>query len=139
MEISLPWMNIGIMTIVCFALGALWHGPLFGKIWMKIHHGDKKFSDDEMKKAMEWMWKIMLTEFASTLMMITTLAFLTIILPQFSGVHIAFLVWIWFILPTMTSTIIWWNDEKKWMAIKIAISSLCRLVGLLLAGYIFTL
>lgn len=53
MEISLPWISIGIITIASMALGAIWHGPLFGKIWMKIHHGDKKFSDEEMKKAME--------------------------------------------------------------------------------------
>jgi hypothetical protein len=60
---------------------------------MKIHHGEREFSKEEMKKAMEGMWKIMLAEFISTFFMVMTLAFLIEILPAFSGVHIAFLVW----------------------------------------------
>ena len=48
MEVSLNWVAIAIMTVACFALGALWHGPLFGKLWMRIHHGDKTPSDAEM-------------------------------------------------------------------------------------------
>lgn len=44
MEATLPWMQIFIMTIVSWIGGALWFGPLFGKVWMKIHHGDKTLS-----------------------------------------------------------------------------------------------
>ena len=53
MDIALNWTGILVMTVACFALGALWHGPIFGKLWMKIHHGDKKFTAAEMKKSME--------------------------------------------------------------------------------------
>ncbi len=136
MEVLLNWGAILVMTIVSFALGALWHGPLFGKLWMRIHHGEKKFTDAEMKKSMEGMWKIMLAEFVATLFMVTTLAFLIEMLPSFSGMHIAFLVWIGYVLPTMTSTVVWGGDAKKWMGTKIAISSICRLLGLVASGYV---
>jgi hypothetical protein len=53
------------------------------------------------------MWKIMLAEFVATFFMIMTLSFLIKIIPSMSGMHLAFLVWIGFILPTMTSTVIW--------------------------------
>jgi hypothetical protein len=36
MEVSLPWIQIIIMTILSWVGGALWFGPLFGKMWMKI-------------------------------------------------------------------------------------------------------
>lgn len=53
MEISLNWLAIGVLTVTHFALGAIWFGPIFGKIWMRIHHGDKKMSDTEMQEAMK--------------------------------------------------------------------------------------
>jgi hypothetical protein len=47
---ELNWIAIFVITFTAFAGGAIWHGPLFGKLWMKIHHGEKKFSDKEMKE-----------------------------------------------------------------------------------------
>lgn len=139
MTVILPWMMIVIMTVACFALGALWHGPLFGKLWMRIHHGDKKFTDAEMKKSMEGMWKIMLAEFVATFLMVMTLAFIIEIIPSFSGMHLAFVVWIGYVLPTMTSTVVWGGDKKEWMFTKIAVSSICRLLGLLATGYVLSM
>jgi Protein of unknown function (DUF1761) len=139
MDISLNWIGILVMTIAGFALGALWHGPIFGKLWMKIHHGDKKFTDAEMKKSMEGLWKLMLTEFVATFLMVMTLDFLiNIIPPNYSGVHIAFMVWLGYVLPTMMSTVIWGGDAKKWMCTKIILSSICRLLGLLATGYVLS-
>ena len=138
MAVTLPWMMIVIMTVACFALGAVWHGPLFGKLWMRIHHGKDSFNATEMQEAMVGMWKLMLAEFIATFLMVITLSFLVEILPTYSGIHLAFLVWIGFVLPTMTSTVIWGADTKKYMATKIAVSSICRLIGLLATGYVLS-
>lgn len=136
---TLPWMTIAIMTIACFALGALWHGPLFGKLWMKIHHGKDSFNDAEMKKAMEGMWKLMLAEFVATFFMVIGLACVIRAIPEYSGIQTAFMIWLAFILPTMMSTVIWGSDAKKWMCTKIAVSSIWRLIGLLATGYILSM
>lgn len=124
MEVSLNWIAIAIMTVACFALGALWHGPLFGKLWMRIHHGKDSFTDAEMKKATVGMWKLMLAEFVATFLMVMTLAFLIKMLPSMSGMHVAFLVWFGYVLPTMTSTVVWGGDAKKYMCTKIAVASI---------------
>jgi len=29
------WMTVIVATLAGFALGALWYGPLFGKVWMR--------------------------------------------------------------------------------------------------------
>lgn len=139
MEVSLNWVAIATMTIASFALGAVWHGPLFGKLWMRIHHGDKIPSDAQMKMMMAGMWKIMLAEFVATFIMVMTLAFLIKMLPSMSGMHIALLVWFGYVLPTMTSTVIWGADAKKYMCTKIAVSSVCRLLGLLATGYVLAM
>ena len=135
---TLPWMMIVIMTVACFALGAVWHGPLFGKLWMRIHHGKDSFNEAEMQESMKDMWKLMVAEFIATGLMVMHLAVLIEIIPSFSGMHLAFFVWIGFVLPTMTSTVIWGADTKKYMVTKIAVSSICRLIGLLAAGYVFS-
>ena len=138
MAVTLPWMIIIIMTVACFALGAVWHGPLFGKLWMRIHHGKNSFNAKEMEESMKGMWKLMVAEFVATLFIVMTLAFLIEILPSYSGIHLAFLVWIGFVLPTMTSTVIWGADTKGYMATKITVSSICRLIGLLATGYVLS-
>lgn len=51
----------------------------------------------------------------------------------------AFMIWLAFILPTMTSTVIWGADAKKYMATKIAIASIGRLIGLLATGYVLAM
>lgn len=133
---ELNWIAIGISTLIMFMGGAFWHGPLFGKLWMKIHHGDKKFTNAENKKMIEGMWKLMLIEFIMSLLMIIGLACIVRAIPQYSGIQTAFLVWLAFILPTLTSSILWGNDEKKWMCKKIAVTGSYRLLALLLAGYL---
>ena len=137
---ELNWMMIIIATILSFAIGAVWHGPIFGKLWMRIHHGKDTFSDAEMKKQMVGMWKIMLTEFLATLIMIIGLAcIIRVMPPEYSGMHTAFMVWLAFIVTTLTSNTIWGNDAKKWMVTKIAVSAGARLIELLVAGYLLTM
>jgi membrane protein DedA with SNARE-associated domain len=129
-------MIIAIMTVVCFVLGAVWHSALFGKLWTRIHHGKDTLTPAELAKADEGLWKIMVAEFVATLLMVIGLACIVRAIPQYSGVMNAGLVWLAFVLPTMTSSVIWGNDAKKYMATKIAISSICRLIGLLVTGYV---
>jgi glycerol uptake facilitator-like aquaporin len=131
-------MTIAIMTVVCFALGAVWHSTLFGKLWMRIHHGDRKISDVEMKEESKNMWKLLIPEFIATFLMIVGLACIIRAIPQYSGVQNAFLVWLAFVMPAITSSILWGNDKKSVMPIKIIISASYRLIGLLATGYVLS-
>lgn len=140
MDTSLNWIAIIVISIVSFFGGAAWHGKyLFGNIWLRMHYGKDEFTDEETKKAMEGMNIIMFAEFIATFLMVMTLAFLMKVLPGFSPWHVAFLVWIGFVLPTITSTVIWGADAKRWMMPKILISGSFRLVALLFAGYILSI
>ena len=137
--VSLNWLGIIIIAMGIFVIGNFWFGPLFGKTWMRIHHGSDRMSESEMKKAMKGMWKLMLTEFIATFIMVMTLEFLIQILPSYSGMHIAFMIWLGFILPMTASNGIWGSDKKEWMCKKIAIASGYRLMALVAAGYILSI
>jgi hypothetical protein len=105
--VGLNWTLIAIMTVACFALGAVWHGPLFGKLWMRIHHGKDSFNAKEMEEATKGMWKLMVTEFVATGLMVISIACLVRAIPSMPGWQIALMVWVGFVLPTMASTVIW--------------------------------
>lgn len=50
---QLNFVAILVITLLSFFGGAFWHGPLFGKIWMKIHWGDTPPSKKEQEKMMK--------------------------------------------------------------------------------------
>ena len=138
MEVSLPWVQIIVMTILSWIGGALWFGPLFWKMWMKIHHADKTLSKGEMEEMKKGVAILMWVELVATFVMMMTFAFLVKMMPWFSGMHIGFLIWVWFILPITVSNVLWWWDKKKMMLPKILISSSYRLLLVLAAGYLFS-
>lgn len=140
MDITLNWFAIIVVSIVSFFFGAAWHGKyFFGNTWMRIHFGKTDLTEAEIKRAMESMTIIMIVEFIATFFMVMTLDFLMQILPGFAPWHVAFLVWIGFVLPSMISTVIWGADAKKWMTQKILISGSFRLIALLLSAYVLSI
>lgn len=50
---------------------------------------------------------LMAIELAATFVLMMTFAFLVKLLPGFSGVHIAMIAWIGFILPMTVSNVLW--------------------------------
>lgn len=136
---ELNWLAIGVITLVSFFGGALWHGPLFGKLRMKIHHGDKEFSKKEMEEMTAWMWKQLVTECIITFLMITSIACLVKAIPQYSGIQVGLMTWLGFAAPMTISNIIWGWDKRKWWLTKIAISISYRLIVFVAAGYILSM
>jgi hypothetical protein len=106
---------------------------------MRIHHGDRKFTDAENKEMMKGMWKLLVTEFVATALMIVGLACVIRAIPEYSGVQNAFMVWLAFVMPAGMSVVLWGNDAKKWMCTKIALMASNRLIALLVAGYILSM
>jgi len=47
---------IVIATIVSMAIGFVWYGPLFGKLWMELIRRDKNIKEKDFKEAIERRW-----------------------------------------------------------------------------------
>lgn len=136
---QLNYIAIFVITLLAFFGWAFWHGPLFGKLWMKIHWGENTPSEKEQKEMMKGMWKLLLTEYIVTLFMVFSLAWLMQAIPEYSGIRIALISWIGFVVPMTVSNIIWGGDKKQYWIQKILITISYRLIVFIFAGYILSI
>ncbi len=73
----LNWLAVGASALAYFCLGAVWFGPVFGKLWMK-GHGITPPTEEEKKKMN--MGKIMGLAFVKTFLMVILTAYLVMII-----------------------------------------------------------
>lgn len=121
-----------LATVAQFAIGAIWYSAIFGKIWGKIHGFDKlpKAKQDEMMSKMGPIYGLQL---GVTVIAALVLAEVIQLVPGYSVYALASLLWLGFIVPTQVSSVLFSNDDPKWMPHKIAIqaggSLACILAG----------
>jgi hypothetical protein len=115
-----------LAAVVNFIIGFLFHGPLFGKLWMKLANihptGNEKFKDmvPQMVKNM-----IMNLICAYVLAVFITIAGKSIT----NGICIAILVWFGFIVTGSSMDVIWMGKSKKLWLFEV-ISSLVSLIAM---------
>jgi hypothetical protein len=123
---------VAAATVAQFAVGAIWYSVIFGKAWGRIHGFDKlsKAKQDELGKEIMPYYGLQLLV---TIFSAYALAHLIQLLPNYSAYMLAVIVWFGFILPTQASGIIFGNDDKKILPVKLAITTgsslVCTLVG----------
>lgn len=108
--LNIHWIPALVMTIVSFALGAVWHQKfLFGKTWT-----------EENKPSLEKKMNIPLIFGGTAVMHFLALAALSSIasgLGWHNGLHLGVLIWFVWILPPMTATYLFANRPMKLLAI----------------------
>jgi len=114
MNITVNLLAVVIAAAVNFIIGFLFHGPLFGKIWMKLANvtptGNEKFSD---------MVPQMVKNFIANLVF----AFVLGQMISYSGIGtavqgmvFAFWVWLGFLVTSSSIEVIWMKRSVKlWM------------------------
>lgn len=118
--ISIHLISIFIAALAAFIIGFLFHGPLFGKVWMRLAHivptGKEKFSD--MYGQMVWNFVVnVVTAFALGIMYVfgansgllgnSAIA---------NGMIVGFLVWIGFLVTSSSIEVIWMGKSwKLWL------------------------
>jgi hypothetical protein len=73
----LNWLAVAVSAIAYFCLGAVWFGPVFGKVWMQ-GHGITPPTEEE-KKGMN-MGKMLGMSFVKTLVMTILTAYIVMII-----------------------------------------------------------
>lgn len=125
-------------TVAQFILGGIWYSPLmFGKWWMEIMDCTN-LSQEELKKMQKEMAPFYVLQFVLTLF--TTISFANLVpyITAFSIYHIAFWIWIGFIVPTQIASVVWANTEKKYWIKQIFVMISFQLVSIMLAAYILS-
>lgn len=106
------YMLIIVASLAQFILGALWYSPLmFGKWWMEIMEATN-LPVEQVKKMQKEMAPFYGLQLFLTLFSTFALVNLAVATP-FSLYHVAFWVWLSFIVPTQISGVVWANTKKK--------------------------
>jgi len=135
-------VNLGstlIIALILFVIGFLWHGPIFGKLWLKLSKIPAAEIAKGKKKGMAGMWKQMLLNFIGNFIMVYVfagfLSLLGVVVPL-QGAVIGFWIWLgFFACTTLLSSTLW--EGKSWSLF--AFSGLYWLVVLKLTGFLIVL
>ncbi|MGH7175013.1 MAG: DUF1761 domain-containing protein [Minisyncoccia bacterium] len=102
------YVAVLVAAIAAFVVGALWYGPIFGKVWRR------EMGMDDMQPSMKGMGSSMVGGFIATLVLVWVLAefysmwYITT-LP--TALLIAFWIWLGFIATVMTNVM--WYEKKS--------------------------
>ncbi|MGL4767208.1 MAG: DUF1761 domain-containing protein [Formosimonas sp.] len=126
-------LAIALASVAQFALGFVWYGLIFGKLWGKIH-GHDQLSAEEQKAMMSKVGPYYAMQFVVTVITTVVLALLINHVQGYSAYALAALVWLGFVVPTQVADVIFGNTPPRWMLCKMAILAGGSLVFLMAAA-----
>ena len=111
MAVDINYLAVLVSALIAFALGALWYGPLFGKLWMNLMNINPKAmkNPDNKKKAMRGY----LIMFIALLIMAYVMAHIIKYTGANSigeGIQTGLFIWLGFLATTMIGSFLW--EEK---------------------------
>jgi hypothetical protein len=128
-----------LAAIANFIIGFLFHGPVFGKLWMKlanIHPTRKeKFRDIVPQMIKNFLANIV---FAFGLSLVYAVVSVSGVMESgiLLGIVTAFLVWFGFLLPSSSIEVIWMGRTNKlWLFESFASLVSCLAMGAILATW----
>lgn len=134
--LSVSLLAVLLAGVSAFILGFLFHGPVFGKLWMKLANihptGNEKLKD----MIPQMLWNL-LTNFvtAYVLAIIYTFASTSPLFTAtgiYAGITVALWVWLGFLVTTTSIEVIWMGrNVKLWL-----FESACSLVVMIVMGAI---
>lgn len=114
--VPVNYVAILVAAVASMIIGALWYGPLFGKLWMKLSGLSPEALGAEKKKGMGWRYLLM---FVGSLLMADVLAHALIFASAYlkiSGVEAGFTAgfwnWLGFVAPVTLAGVLW--EGKSW-------------------------
>ena len=117
---QLNYLAILVATAAQFALGFVWYGPLFSKLWGKIH-GFDKLPKETQQKMMKMMGPLYGAQALVTLITTVVLAIFLAYQPTWNAYAMAGFFWIGFIVPTQVSAVLFGGTKPEWVVTKIAV------------------
>lgn len=137
---TINYLAVLIAAFANFFIGFMFHGPLFGKLWMKLANirptGKEKMSD---------MFPQMISNFVVNFIFAYALAVIYLLASTSSvasgpgiltGLMCAFGVWLGFMLTTTSIEVIWMGRNYKLWLFELVSSLVCCLaMGTIIAAF----
>ncbi len=125
MGVSINYLAVGAAVVASFVIGMLWHGPLFGKIWMK----EMKVPADSKPETVQMIKSLALSILGSFLIayvlahnsavwhFMAEKTFPTPANPAAMGFSAGFFTWLGFFVPVFLNNVAFENRTWKLFAI----------------------
>ena len=119
---QLNYLAILFATVLQFIVGFIWYGPIFGKLWGKIH-GFDKLSKEVQQKMMSEMGPYYAFQLLVTILTTVVLAIFITNLPSWNPYGMAGFFWLGFVVPAQVSAVIFGGTDKKWITKKVLVQA----------------
>ncbi len=118
--IPISFASVLVAAIVAFIIGFLMHGPIAGKLWMRLANitptGNEKFSDMYGQMFMNLLANIVSAFILAAIYMFMSVSGYATPTPVVNGLICGFLVWSGFIVTNTSMDVIWMGKSfKLWM------------------------
>lgn len=138
--ISINFVAVLVAAVVAFILGFLFHGPISGKLWMKLANitptGNEKFKD--MISQMVWNLVVNIIT-ASVMAMIFVLVFSSPLMGPatwYRGAMVGIWVWLGFLATSSSIDVIWMGKSfKLWMFEAVCSLIVTGVMGAIIAAW----
>jgi hypothetical protein len=132
LPVDINYIAVVVAAVIAYALGALWYGPLFGRIWMQLS-GKTEATLDKSNMGVRYV-----IGFVTSLVMAYVLAHLieyaraaTIV----EGLQTGFWVWLGFVATVSLGMVLWEGKPFKLWVLNNAYNLFSLLVmGAIIAG-----
>lgn len=134
---DLNYLAILLAVVAQFAIGFVWYGPIFGKLWGKIN-GFDKLSKETQEKLMKEMGPLYGLQLFVTVITTFVLAIFITNLEGWNPFGMAGFFWLGFIVPAQVSSVIFSNTPKEYMFTKIGLQSGAALFCIEVSAFILS-
>lgn len=124
-----------VCGVVAMAVGAVWYGPLFGKMWLRVTGATAQdlAAREAMMKRTKYLYAV---QFVLVLFQAWVLAYYIAGWSEVSGVTNALWLWAAFVMPTVAAASMWNNDSAKVSWTRFGLQAGYQLVVFVLFGLI---
>ncbi|MES2023537.1 MAG: DUF1761 domain-containing protein [Patescibacteria group bacterium] len=115
--LPINYLAVIVSAVVAFIIGFLMHGPVFGKLWMRLANvhptGNEKFSDMYGQMVWNLIANLVTAYVLAVIYLLTSTSPFMGMSAISNGLICAFLVWIGFIVTGSSMEVIWMKRSFK--------------------------
>ncbi len=128
-----------VSAVLAMAFGALWYGPLWGKLWLEVSGA----TEADMARREEMMKEtnvLYIIQFGMTVIQLYVLShFIDFAWDDMAGIGTVLLAWLGFVVPTIAGLAMWNARPRKARIVMFLLSAGYQFVCFLAFGIILSL
>ena len=128
-----------VAALTNFFIGFMFHGPLFGKVWMKlanIHPTGKEKLSDMVPQMLKNLGANIICAYVLAMFIFVTASYYNNVGNVVGGMGIAFWAWLGFLVTSTSMDVIWMGKSKNlWLFEAVASLASFLAMGAILAAW----